>query len=287
MTTLRLLLPQWQGGVNPNYAFGAELLNFIAPKTESSQTVRVEVAKDFDVKQVETNGLVSEPQLRQQIRDTQKALNDYKPDKVIVYGGDCSVDYAPFDYLSGKYGDKLGMIWLDAHSDLVELSHTNHAHETIVTDLLGRKATTLSQELNYPIQPSQLLYVGLPKDEIRPQEYLVDELRIPVITPEILADSSQAVVDWIKEGRFEYIAIHFDLDVLSPADFRANLPGKPYQDLSTFGAAIGRLTLAQAVRFFKDISAEADLVGLGIAEHMPWDALNLRNALSEISIFQD
>lgn len=30
MTTMRLLIPQWQGGANPDYAFGAELLNFIA-----------------------------------------------------------------------------------------------------------------------------------------------------------------------------------------------------------------------------------------------------------------
>ncbi len=28
--TIRLLMPQWQGG-NPNYAFGAELLAWLAP----------------------------------------------------------------------------------------------------------------------------------------------------------------------------------------------------------------------------------------------------------------
>ncbi|MFB0637209.1 arginase family protein, partial [Bacillus rugosus] len=31
--TLRLLMPQWQGGNNPPYVLGAQLLNWLAPKT--------------------------------------------------------------------------------------------------------------------------------------------------------------------------------------------------------------------------------------------------------------
>ncbi len=30
--TVRLLMPQWQGGNNPHYSFGAELLAWLAPK---------------------------------------------------------------------------------------------------------------------------------------------------------------------------------------------------------------------------------------------------------------
>lgn len=287
MTTVRLLLPQWQGGANPNYAFGAELLNFIAPPAKNSEVIRVEVADDFQEKQVETNGIMSESSLSQQISNTKAILDKKKPDRVIVYGGDCSIDYAPFDYLSGKYGDKLGLIWLDAHSDFVELKYSNHAHETIVTDLLGRKETSLSKHLAYPFNPTQLLYAGLPREEMRPQDYLIDKLGIPVIAPEILAETSQPIIDWIKENQFEYMAVHFDLDVLSPEDFRANLPGKPYLDKADFGAAVGRMTLNQVVRVFQDISQHANLVGLGIAEHMPWDAINLRDALGNIAIFKD
>lgn len=32
--TLRLLMPQWQGGNNPPYILGAHLLNWLAPKTD-------------------------------------------------------------------------------------------------------------------------------------------------------------------------------------------------------------------------------------------------------------
>lgn len=230
---------------------------------------------------------MSEASLSQQIKSTKEILAEKQPDRVIVYGGDCSIDYAPFDYLSGKYGDKLGLIWLDAHSDFIELKHSNHAHETIVTDLLGRNETSLSDHLDFPFKNTQLLYAGLPKEEMRPQDYLIDDLNIPVVSPETLAETSQPIIDWIEENQFEYIAVHFDLDVLSPDDFRANLPGKPYLDKKEFGAAVGRMTLDQVVRLFADINKHADLVGLGIAEHMPWDAINLRNTLDQISIFND
>lgn len=32
--TIRLLMPQWQGGNNPNYSFGAELLAWLAPDSD-------------------------------------------------------------------------------------------------------------------------------------------------------------------------------------------------------------------------------------------------------------
>ncbi|WP_233711056.1 hypothetical protein [Lederbergia citrisecunda] len=38
--TLRLLMPQWQGGYNPTYYLGALLLNWLAP---ASDDVQVEV----------------------------------------------------------------------------------------------------------------------------------------------------------------------------------------------------------------------------------------------------
>lgn len=40
------------------------------------------------------------------MQDTKKILEEKQPDKIIVFGGDCSVTQIPFDYLSGKYGSK-------------------------------------------------------------------------------------------------------------------------------------------------------------------------------------
>lgn len=42
-TTLRLLMPQWQGGNNPPYHFGAQLLAWLAPPASGPvETVDVE-----------------------------------------------------------------------------------------------------------------------------------------------------------------------------------------------------------------------------------------------------
>ena len=39
MKTIRLDIPQWQGGNNPNYVFGSELLSIIVPQVSSIKTV--------------------------------------------------------------------------------------------------------------------------------------------------------------------------------------------------------------------------------------------------------
>ena len=36
--TLRLLMPQWQGGNNPPYHFGARLLSWLAPAASGTDT---------------------------------------------------------------------------------------------------------------------------------------------------------------------------------------------------------------------------------------------------------
>ena len=41
--TIRLLFPEWQGGDNPNYYFGAHLLEFLAPKSNECKTIEVPV----------------------------------------------------------------------------------------------------------------------------------------------------------------------------------------------------------------------------------------------------
>ncbi|EMB75232.1 hypothetical protein SMU40_02203 [Streptococcus mutans 15VF2] len=48
MSTLRFVLPQWQGGLNPNYVLGSELLAIIAPPSARDEVVTIKVNRDFD-----------------------------------------------------------------------------------------------------------------------------------------------------------------------------------------------------------------------------------------------
>ena len=43
--TVRLVYPQWQGGANPNYAIGSEILNLVLPKGKNAETLEVPVDK--------------------------------------------------------------------------------------------------------------------------------------------------------------------------------------------------------------------------------------------------
>jgi arginase len=47
------------------------------------------------------------------------------------------------------------------------------------------------------------------------------------------------------------------------------------------------MTIPQVVRLLDDVSAEADIVGLGITEHLPWDAIALKDMLSKLPLLRD
>ncbi len=283
--TLRLLLPQWQGGNNPNYAFGAELLAYIAPNSNTSETIEMSVDKDFEKKLKVENGVVGEQVLFKQMEETAKILEEQQPDRVIIFGGDCSMDQVPFDYLNGKYSGKLGVLWLDAHPDVSTPNDMPRVHAMVLGNLLGNGAPQFAAKVKNPVSLSHVMYAGLIEKDLRDEDKPVKELNLRLAGPDELKENSQPIIDWIEENQIEYLAVHFDLDVLTPKDFRSILPAEPY--LEDFDAAIGEMTLAQVVRVLKDVSTKAEIVGLGIAEHMPWDAINLRKSLSEISIFND
>lgn len=113
----------------------------------------------------------------------------------------------------------------------------------------------------------------------------VNLLNLKYATPEKLKQSSISILEWINLNEIKYLAVHFDLDVLSPEDFRSIYPAEPY--LKDFEAAVGKLTLNDVSRILVDISQQAEIVGLSIAEHLPWDAINLRNSLEQLSIFTE
>ncbi len=281
--TIRLLLPQWQGGNNPDYAFGAELLAQIVPQSQQAKLFQVEVEQNFAQELPPENGIEGETAILKQLQATEKILDSEQPDKVITLGGDCAVSQAPFDYLHGRYKEKLGILWLDAHPDVADLTGATRSHEMVLSNLLGKGAPRLAEKVKHRFASSQVMFAGLIYDELRPKDQLVDQLALRYVTPADLQKDSKEIVAWITENKFEYLAVHFDLDILSPQDFRSIYPAEPY--LETFGAAVGELTLQQIVRILTDASAQAEIVGLSITEHLPWDALNLRKALAQLSIF--
>ena len=284
--TLRLTFPQWQGGMDPDYVFGAELLAAIAPPSMSAENAVIKVNEDFYSQHLKHDEVDCGAMLLEQAKETEKTLAERQPDKVIVFGGDCSVTQIPFDYLKGRYGDEIGLLWLDAHPDCSTTKESAHLHEMVMGNLIGLSPDSELTGVRHPYSKEKVLFAGLIEEELRPMDMACVTNKLRIVTPEVLKESDHEVISWIKETKIRYLAVHWDLDVLSPLDFRSIYPAEPYTDPCNFPAAVGKMKLEEIVRLLGEASKYTEIVGLSITEHLPWDALNLRKALGKISIFE-
>lgn len=282
--TLRIKYPQWHGGVNPNYILGSNLLSVIAPPNPKDEEVEIKIDTNFTKKE-KYEGIDCGESLLNELNQAYTILKEKSPTHLIIFGGDCSVSQAPFDYLKGKYGENLGIIWFDAHPDVSGLHQSSHLHELVLGNLMGKSPNSKVTKVNNPINPKNVLMAGLIEEKLRPMDSACKEMNLEIVSPEELSKNSDKILKWIDNNNIKYLAVHWDLDVLTPEDFRSIFPGEPYTKISEFPWAIGRMKLSEVSKVLNDVSKKAEIVGLSIAEHMAWDALNLRKVLSQISIF--
>ena len=283
--TLRIKYPQWHGGVNPNYTLGSELLSIIAPPNPKDEQVDIPIDTDYS-KIEQMDGIECGEALISELNHTYNILKEKSPTHIITFGGDCSVSQAPFDYLKGKYGENIGIIWFDAHPDVSGPNNSHHLHEYVLANLMCQNPDSKITKVNNPYNPKNVLMAGLIEKDLRPMDMACKKLNLEICSPEELSQSSNKILKWIENNNIKYLAVHWDLDVLSPNDFRSIYPGEPYIDIKNFPWAIGKMKLNEVSRVLSDVSQKAEIVGLTIAEHMAWDAINLRKALSEIPLFK-
>ncbi|GAS81672.1 arginase family protein [Paenibacillus amylolyticus] len=278
--TIRLLMPQWQGGDNPNYSFGAELLAWLAPDNDQP-LIHVPVKAYDGTSLVSENGIKGRAQLLQQLQAAQHIIQAHQPDRIVMFGGDCLVEQAPFAYLNERYGGELGLIWIDAHGDLVKYAGYDNGHTLPLGNLLGEGDPEFAKHVKVHLKPENIFMAGLTTPTQQENE-VIQRLGIRTAGTEELTHDMDSIKKWIKETGIKHLAIHLDLDVLDPNMFRSLLfakPGEPY----VFSPA-GTMQLPHLLQLIKELSEETDVVGLGITEHMPWDAINLKNLLGEIPI---
>lgn len=290
--TLRLIMPEWQGGdydlsvsSGELYPLGARLLAFLAPES-SAETVKVPV-EDYtpDLERGKKNGVLHQDAVLRQLRAAMNILEEKKPDKVIVFGGECLVSQAPFDYLNGLYKDNLGVIWIDSHPDVSTPPDYDREHAMVLGNLLGGGDPLLAKEVKHPLDPKKVLLVGQDKFNSPIEQEQVSSFSLPVIKPREVAENSAPVLKWLKENRIENVAVHLDLDVLDPASFNSQLTNDPFAE-EKFPTVTGKLDLRQITRLLVDISANANVVGLTLAEYMPWDALYLQKMMEQLPIMK-
>lgn len=284
--TLRLLFPQWQGGNNPPYHLGARLLAWLAPQTDGPiEEVPVPAPQADDAALAQEDGIVARSALLEQQRQARRLIDKHRPDRLAVFGGDCLVDLAPFAYLNERYDGELAVLWVDSHPDIMTPAQFGNAHAMVLGNLLGQGDPQFVQQVKRPLRPQNVLYIGLHD----PSDWEAAEMRrlgLRSIGPAELAQrGNQAVLEWLRATGARHVAVHWDLDVIDPQQFRSVLLARPDVPDDFFeGIARGELSLAQVVDLLAEVAAETDIVGLGIAEHLPWDALALRDALARLPL---
>lgn len=283
--TLRLNFPQWQGGTEPAYRFGSELLCWLMPAHEGpEETVEVPAA-DGQPLQIE-QGIKARTALLSQARAARAAIERHQPERIVVLGGDCLVDLAPMAYLNRIHDGRLGVLWIDAHPDVMSTAEFSHAHAHVLGMLLGRGDEEFLAEVERKLNPARVMIAGM-SAWTEAEGRILQELGVRHTPAADLADSSQPILDWIAAEGITHLAVHFDLDVLDAAHFSPLLFNKPEQPEGTFdGIVQGTMRLGQVIRLLQDVSGACDVVGLGIAEFLPWDMLRLREALAGLPIMR-
>ncbi|MBV7517337.1 arginase family protein [Ensifer sp. ENS12] len=281
--TLRLQIPQWQGGTLEAYHFGAQLLAFLAPAA-TGPVATVEVPEPDGTELAVEDGIVARTALLRQLDAAEEILKKEAPDKIVVLGGDCAVDLAPFAYLNERYEGELAVLWVDAHPDIRTPDQSTHAHTMVLAQLMGEGDPDFTKRVTRPIKPERVMYAGL--YDMSPAERApVDRLGLNIATPSELIGSSKPVLDWLHATGARHVAIHFDLDVLDPTGLRSLYFSRPDAAPGAFaGIPQGRMTIPEVVRLLNDVAAEAEVVGLGITEHLPWDAIAIRNMLRALPL---
>ena len=286
--TIRLIYPQWQGASivplipevkNPDdasrgYFLGAQLLNFLAPDS-GQETLTVPVSIELEDRQV-TDGVLDRDIIVRQTRTALDMLRVSNPDKIVTLGGECSVSVVPFTYLAEKYDNDVAVIWIDAHPDITLPGDVYPGyHAMAVTACMGYGDKRILEELPAKISPSKILLVGLrnwERDEIkeRQQQYAIKHL-----SPQNVAQNSDAIKSWLKACGASKVVIHFDMDALDPAEI-----------IAAVGTDPDGMKMEEVIRVINDIAAEKELVGLTIAEPMPRTAIRIKNMLNQLPLLK-
>lgn len=277
-STLRLLMPQWQGGGNQlAYHLGGRLLAWLAPaSTAAFEEVPINLLNDEGL--TVDQGIFAREVVLEQARAARRILERRKPDRVVVFGGECSVDFAPFAYLNERYDGELAVLWLDAHPDVsLPTGDYPNFHAMVLSALLGIGDAEFVAEVSKPINPARVLYIGL-RALLEPLEELRERFGITIanVPAEQVEQDSSAVIDWLRDIGAARVAVHFDLDVLDPRDFN-----------SAVGHDLDGLRAEAAIQLLADVSRVVDIVGLGITEYAPRDAMLLADMLRRLPIVSD
>lgn len=210
----------------------------------------------FDSREfVQEDGGLTIPKLVALRRAAKKALDQNKILRVL--GGDHSIAMATIAaaQASAKMrGKKLGVIWMDAHSDYYYQPDVSyHLHAIVMNQLIGEGNPDLSKVLiqDGTMSPEQILFLGL-RDRFSIDADFQSK-KFKIISSDDL-ENSETLKESFKRlelflNQFDEIHLSFDIDVVNPSELRGfnhPFPGGP--DLNTVETLIDFIASSRKLR---------------------------------------
>lgn len=283
MKTIRLLYPDYVSGGLETYYFGANLLAHILPANGNQPLLKVELTPPDGRERTVTDGIYAKDEVIAGIRRAAEVIEAANPDKIITIGGNCIVSQASFDYLHGKY-DNLGIIWIDAHPDVSTAKDGYpNAHAMVLGSLLGHGDSSLSDLMkNRKFKADEILYVGLQGLHDYQEKFLRDmKVEYRIQTEKVLSDD--AIKTFLRH--FDHILIHLDIDALDAGLFHSTYFAN--KELVGDGSGSGKMTMEELSHVLHCITGNSDVVGLTIAEYLPFDEHKLHKMFADLPLFND
>jgi arginase family enzyme len=184
-------------------------------------------------------------------------LGAVAPARLLAIGGDCGSDIAPMFWQLARHGDRLGVLYLDAHADLntPATSPSGRFHGMVLRTALGEGPASLLAHARHVLAPSHLVMADI-RETLDPGERVfVDAAELRPWSTAAIADGSLLAA--VVTHPATHWHVHFDLDLLDPADFpdvTVPTPGGP------------RLEVVS--RFLVELVQRRDVVGITITEHV-------------------
>lgn len=253
---LVLAYPQWQGsGRHENLPRGAAAAASVCARFGPVEHVPLSVSADAG--EARRHGVRRWDDILAQFAAAQRMLTERRPRSVLTAGGDCAVDIAAIDYLNSIH-TALTVIWVDAHLDAntPETTPSGSFHGMPVSAIMGHAPDPMRALLRAPLDPARFRYFGASLGDEGDHAF-----RAAYHLGTLAADET-------FDGP---VHIHFDLDVLDPAEF----PHVAYPE--------GTLSTKDALALVRRIAADADIVGFTVTEFAPADEIAVREGSALIA----
>jgi arginase len=200
---MNLYVPQWQGaGASRAIAAGA------ARVRAACDVPLVEITPFSDAASATEHAIQNYRSVVANLEAMRALLDAERPRRVTVVGGDCGVDAVAIGYLAERYGDELGVVWIDAHADLntPASSPSKTFHGMALRAAMGDGDVRIEDCVRPFVTPSQVVLAGV--RELDPEESAVIAER----------EIRRCGVEAIEVPRRK-LYVHVDLDVLEPTQF--------------------------------------------------------------------